>query len=34
MMKVIFTNADQLTSSKMNELRKKTEREKPVSIAV
>ena len=33
-MKVMFTNADQLTTSKMTELRKKIEREKPVIIAV
>ena len=33
-MKLMFTNADQLTTSKMTELRKKIEREKPVIIAV
>ena len=32
-MKVMFTNADQLTTSKMTELRKKIEREKPGIIA-
>ena len=33
-MKVMFTNADQLATSKMTELRKKIEREKLVIIAV
>ena len=32
-MKLMFTNADQLTTSKMTELRKKIEQEKPVIIA-